>query len=265
MNFIFIDGSYFIFYKFYALLQWWKLAKDENTIAEIVKLDEFREKFIKTFSDKIKEIEKKLKIKNAIKLVGKDCPRSEIWRNRFVNNYKDNRDDKKNSYCKQFFKLVYQDKLFENNGIKYILKHQNLEADDCIAITVKHILKNYKDANIWIIANDMDYLQIASNKVKIVNLKYIDISKKKSSTGDPQCDKFCKIVCGDKSDNIKGIFDKCGIKTAINLYNNQELFKQKLQDKNIKEKYLLNKLLIDFDEIPEYLVDSFKKTVLTIS
>ena len=26
MNIIFIDMSYFIFYRYYALIQWWKLA-----------------------------------------------------------------------------------------------------------------------------------------------------------------------------------------------------------------------------------------------
>jgi len=265
MNFIFIDGSYFIFYKFYALLNWWKLAKNQDNIEDIVELEEFKEKFIKTFSDKINEIEKKLKITNSIKLVGKDCPRREIWRNKITNNYKDNRNDKKNAFCSNFFKLVYKDKLFEKNNIKTILQHPELEADDCIAITVKHILQNYNDAKIWIIANDMDYLQLASEKVNIYNLKYINISEKKSSTSDPDCDKFCKIVCGDKSDNIKGIFDKCGIKTAIQLYNNKELFQDKLKDKNIYDKYLLNKSLIDFDEIPENLVNSFKKTVLKIS
>ena len=31
-NFILIDGSYFIFYRFYAILNWFKLAKKEQTI-----------------------------------------------------------------------------------------------------------------------------------------------------------------------------------------------------------------------------------------
>ena len=58
---------------------------------------------------------------------------------------------------------------------------QALEADDCIAITVKYIfVKIWDDAKIWIIASDMDYLQIASNKVKIYNLKYKDITESKN-------------------------------------------------------------------------------------
>ena len=265
MNFILIDGSYFIFYKFYALLNWWKLAKDQDNIDDFIDLNEFKEKFIKTFSDKLNEIEKKLKIKNSIKIVAKDCPRSEIWRNKYVDNYKDNRNDKKNAYCKKFFTLVYKEKLFEKNNIKTILKHKNLEADDCIAITTKYIIEKYKNSNVWIIANDMDYLQLSNERVNIINLKYVNLSNQKSSTGDAKCDKFCKIICGDKSDNIKGIFNKCGIKTALKLYNNQELFKEKLKNKDVYNKYKLNKKLIDFDEIPPDLIDSFKKKVLLIS
>lgn len=31
-NFILIDGSYFIFFRFYAILSWFKLAKKDQTI-----------------------------------------------------------------------------------------------------------------------------------------------------------------------------------------------------------------------------------------
>lgn len=265
MNFILIDSSYFIFYRFYALLNWWKLAKDQDNIEEIISSDEFSEKFINTFSNKLNEIEKKLKIKNAIKIVAKDCPRKDIWRNSLIENYKGGRNDKKNAFCKKFFKLVYKNKLFENNNFKTILSHDTLEADDCIAITTKHIIESYKYANVWIIANDMDYLQLSNDRVNIINLKYINLADKKSSCHDADCDKFCKIVCGDKSDNIKGIFNKCGIKTAIKLYKDKEMFKEKLKDKQVYNKYILNKKLIDFNEIPQELIDSFKKNVLLIS
>jgi hypothetical protein len=55
------------------------------------------------------------------------------------------------------------------------------------------------------------------------------------------------------------------MKTALKLYNNKELFKEKLKNKDVYNKYKLNKKLIDFDEIPPDLIDSFKKKVLLIS
>ena len=80
INYILIDGSYFIFYRFYALLAWWKLAKPDENMENPAENPEFVEKFKKTFKDKIAEIPKKLKLKDYKTLVALDCPRKEIWR-----------------------------------------------------------------------------------------------------------------------------------------------------------------------------------------
>ena len=85
-NFILIDGSYFIFYRFFALLNWFKLAKKEQIIDKEnppFENTEFLEKFEKTFISKMKEIQKKLKIENPIVIVGRDCPRKTIWRMKY--------------------------------------------------------------------------------------------------------------------------------------------------------------------------------------
>jgi len=65
-------------------------------------------------------------------------------------------------------------------------------------------------------------------------------------------------LTGDKSDNIEGIFKKCDPKTACKYYDDKELFHKKLETEGTMERYLLNKKLIDFDEIPNDLVQSFK-------
>lgn len=267
MNFILIDGSYYIFYRYYALLVWWRhthKGEELNQENKPYENEEFIEKFKKTFSSKIVELDKKLKLKNTIKIVAKDCPRSSIWRRALYSRYKENRDTNTDFLGKEFFKMVYNDELFEKTGIKTVLKYPELEADDCIAITTKHLLSKFPDANIWIIASDMDYLQLASDKVTIINLKYQDISKSTHATKKgSECDKFCKIICGEKSDNIEGVFEKCGQKTAIKLYEDKELFCKKLEKSYIyREKYELNKKLIDFNEIPKYLVDKFKESIL---
>ena len=67
-----------------------------------------------------------------------------------------------------------------------------------------------------------------------------------------------KILTGDKSDNIKGVFKKCGPKTACKYFDNRELFQQKLkEEEGAMERYLLNKKIIDFNEIPEDLIKNF--------
>ena len=265
MKFLFIDGSYFNFYRFYAMMQWWSLAKKDEELGVPIENETFVEKYKSTFVDKVNEIEKKLKIKGCIKIVGKDCPRKNIWRHALYNHYKEGRNNCKDFQGKPFFKMAYSE-LFKEAGVKAILSYPKLEADDVIAITTKHIVKNYPDAEVTIIASDMDYLQLASDRVKIFNLKYKDISKSKNAIGDSECDKFCKIVAGDKSDNIPSVFPKCGLKTALKYYNNKDLFNKKLDStENAKQIFERNTKLVDFNYIPDELRKGFMKDVLGIT
>lgn len=249
-NIILIDLSYFIFYRFYALIQWWKLAKPEEVLEDPSLNEEFVEKFKKTFKEKLQEIPKKLKIKNFIIIGGKDCPREEIWRNTLFNKYKEQRiyDDKfMGGY---FFKLAFSEII---PNLCPVINNNNLEADDCIALLAKNINQKYPNKKIYIIANDMDYLQLADENIKIINLKYKDLQTSKNSTGNKECDLFCKIVLGDKSDNIPGIFKKCGPKTAINYFNDRNLFIEALNRENAIERFEKNNKIINFNEIPERL------------
>jgi 5'-3' exonuclease len=258
VNFIFIDGSYYCFYRYFAIENWFKLAKPEEKITNPIENETFVAKFRKTFIDKIKEIPKKLGIENPIIIVGKDCPRKEIWRMKLFNDYKKNRDKNTGFQGGPFFKMAYDDNLFTAAGCNLILYHDNLEADDCIALTVKHIRKKFPDANSWIIASDMDYLQIASDKVQIFTLKFKNLQDSKKSFKDADKDLFCKIVSGDKSDGIPSVFKKCGIKTAEKLWNDRDLFHKKLeQSPECNDIYKRNCEIIDFNNIPTVLQQSF--------
>ena len=123
-NYILIDGSYYIFYRYYALNIWWghqaAMGEDPPTpqpqaqvqqtglpLEELLQPKsyggsgqvqqmglpiEFIEKFKSTFISKINDIDKKLKLKNTIKYVGKYCRRSDIWRTALYPDYKGTRD-----------------------------------------------------------------------------------------------------------------------------------------------------------------------------
>ena len=262
MNFIFIDGSYYLFYRFHALQLWWKNAHPEDELGDPIHNEVFVAAFRKAFVNKLLEIPKKLKIKQSINFVGKDCPRSKIWRNALYDNYKGTRTD--NFEGGPFFKLAYSEDLFAEGNFGTILEGDTLEADDCIAITTKHIIDTYPDANVWIITGDMDYLQLAHERVHLYNLKFSKLTDAKSCFKDPKKDLMCKILVGDKSDNIMPIFKGCGIKTAEKLFNDPELLAKKLADKDIKKVYDLNTQLIDFNSIPQELVESFKKNCLKL-
>ena len=264
-TFIFIDGSYFCFYRYHSLITWWKNAYPEQpeVLLDPYQNEKFVEKFKKTFVDNVFKIPLNLNIdKNVtpIIIVGKDCKRADIWRNELFPNYKGNRaNGSEDGFMGgPFFKMAYEEQLFIQGGARSILKHPKLEADDCIAISVKYLLSTYPTCNIYIITSDKDYLQLAEERVHLYNLAFKKLTDQKSCTGNPSCDLFCKIVTGDISDNIPSVFPKCGPKTALKYFENRDLFEKKLQESEVyKTKYELNKTIIDFNCIPEELVKEF--------
>ena len=261
-QFLFIDGSYMVFYRYFAIHQWWKNAHPDEDIGTPIDNEVFVSTFRNSFIKKLKELEKKLKLKNHVTMVGKDCPRQKIWRMSDFDVYKGNRDQDEFEGG-PFFKMAYNE-LFKEAGIDTILSYDTLEADDCIAITTREVLKKYPDAEIYIVTSDMDYLQLLNDNVHIYNLKYKLLTDSKTAFHDPKKNLFCKIVMGDKSDNIPAIFSKCGIKTAEKYFENPELFREKLKKEKREEQYERNRKIIDFDFIPKDLVDGFKKHVLRL-
>ena len=222
------------------------------------KNETFVEKFRSTFISKMKEIPKKLKMKNAIVLACRDCPRKTIWRMKHMPSYKANRVY--DSFMGgPFFKMAYKEELFIKGGANMMFKYPELEADDCAAILTKDIVKKYPNANVKIITSDMDYLQLARENVELYDLKYRKLTERKSSFNNAEKDLFVKILTGDKSDNITGVFKKCGPKTACKYFDDRELFKKKLETvEGSKEKYELNRKIIDFNYIPLELIQGFK-------
>jgi 5'-3' exonuclease len=262
-TFIFIDGSYFCFYRYHSLLNWWKNAcpEESDVLQNPYQNDKFVDKFKKTFIDSIQKIPKNLKLDksiNPIIIVGKDCKRDNIWRNQLFPNYKANRLQDNGFMGGPFFKMVYEDNLFIKGGAQTILQHPKLEADDCIAIYVKYLLNTYSTCNIYIITSDKDYLQLAQERVQIYNLAFKKLTEQQSSTGDPNCDLFCKILTGDPSDNISSVFPRCGPKTAIKYFQNKDLLTKKLQESTTYQTaYELNTKIIDFNYIPQEIVQEF--------
>ena len=266
-TYIFIDGSYICFHRYFALLNWWKMAYPENPIENPIENETFVEKYKKTFVNNIQELKKKLKIDKNIEpilVVGKDCKRENIWRMDLYEKYKANRNNgiEDGFMGGPFFALSYgEDGLFKKAGINIILSHPKLEADDCIAITVKHLLKNEeKPCNIYIITSDKDYLQLSEPRVHLYNLSFKNLAEQKSSFGSPEADLFCKIIMGDVSDNINPVLNKCGPKTALKCYQDRTYFEEKLKKENAQEKYNINKKLVDFNEIPIEYVNEFMET-----
>lgn len=266
-TFIFVDGSYYNFYRYFALLQWWKNAYPDEPIDDPYQNEKFVEKFKKTHVENLLKMPKKLKIDKKIKpilIVGRDCKRENIWRNELFADYKANRvNNPENGFMGgPFFKMAYEEQLFIQGGAKAILKHPHLEADDCIAISVKYLVNKYPQCHIYIITSDRDYLQLNAHNVDLYNLTYKNIAEHKSSTGNADDDLKIKIIMGDTSDNIPSVFPKCGPKTAQKCIEDPEFFKKKMNNNpEYYKQYELNKKLVCFDNIPENLVEEFMNTL----
>ena len=284
--YILIDGSYYCFYRYFALNNWWKNAKADTELGDDpYENTEFRDKYKKVFVDKIQEMATKLKIKKTygkkvepIIIVGKDCPRKDIWRMELDNRYKINRIYDSNFKGGNFFKMAYDNgkdnitdndsnnddnndtnNLFIKAGVKAIVSHPRLEADDCLAIAAKQILSKNPEAYIYIITSDTDYLQLLEYpQIELYNLSYKKVSDSKTYHDDPKKYLFMKILMGDKSDDIPGVFSKCGPKTAEKCWENKEYFEEKLQkENNTTERYERNRRLIDFNYIPNDYKNDF--------
>lgn len=265
-TFIFVDGSYYCFYRYFALQQWWKNAYPEEPLDDPFENEKFVEKFRKTFVDNLEQMPKKLKIhKEPVKpilIVGKDCKREHIWRNDIFEDYKANRTKEDGFMGGPFFKMAYEDQLFQKGGAKAILSHPRLEADDCIALSVKHLLDKYPLCKIYIITSDRDYLQLNTHNVHLYTLAYKNLAEGKTATGNAKDDLKIKIIMGDTSDNIPSVFPKCGLKTAQKCVEDEEFFKKKMANNDTYyQQYKLNEQLVSFDKIPEHFVEEFMMSI----
>ena len=266
MNYILIDASYFIFYRVYALHIWWKNARPHEELVNPYTNDEFVEKFRTTFTSKISEIKKKLKLKNTKIIVGKDCPQQQIWRMALHPSYKGGRNEEKNKQANiaSFFQLVNNEQLFEKSGVDLIVQLDKLEADDCLALTAKYLYNEYLESQIYIITSDHDYIQLSNDRIHLYNLKYKSLLDSKTYSGDPKRELFYKIVLGDKSDNIPSIFNKCGKKTVEKCFDDINFFKEKLIKENKLLEYERNNQLINFECIPVNLTEVFYTSIASL-
>lgn len=270
MKFIFIDGSYFIFFRFNALKSWWSLAhRDEGELIPDEN-EAFKDKFRKTFAEKLKEIPKKVGIKKgeAYRIyVGQDCRQENIWRMAHYDGYKDGRADTTTEG--KFFKMVYEEKMFEATlGDECLLRYPALEADDVIAISVQYICEKSSTDECYIISSDGDYLQMCGeSRIHIYDLKFKDIRTRDIAYSQPDTTAkmfLVKRMCGDKSDNIPAVFPKCGKKTAMNMIdavngNEAELMLAIEKRGGVKavEQYKFNDKMMNFDRIPHELRSGF--------
>lgn len=181
--------------------------------------------------------------------------KGDSWRKEVYNLYKDNRKagrdvspidfEKFFPICESFFEEFK--KAFPNS---YVMKCPRCEGDDIIAILVRDILPDWRCI---CISTDRDMYQL----YKYSNYSQYDpIKKNIVKCINPKQYLLVKIIMGDKGDNVPAIADRVGPKTAEKMM--KDLIKE-LSDPEKAKNFERNKILIDFDCIPDDIVTIVKE------
>ena len=169
------------------------------------------------------------------------------WRRNFYEGYKGNRSKSRENFPVDY---VYFHETMDGywDEMKAVftnfkwMKMDGVEADDVIGVLVKNA-KNECVA----VTTDKDFVQL----LKYPNFHlYNPIAGQEVKSMNPRMDLDVKCICGDKSDNIEGIKKGVGPKTAERLLTEGTFDEYLDANPQVKEKYVLNRRLIDMDNIP---------------
>ena len=191
-----------------------------------------------------------------------DCKKKDIWRNHYYPDYKLKR--KKDDGTKSKFNIrgvfdYYINNLLqeysEDKGIK-VIGAPNCEGDDIIAMLCEKFSMDDK----LIICSDHDLWQLLRHPHTIIT----DIPGKQADLKGLTPEEFLlqKILMGDNSDEIPGIFPRTGPKTALKYVQDKELLKRKMRaDPSSVVKFKRNKILMDLKMIPQGMKDIINERI----
>jgi hypothetical protein len=153
------------------------------------------------------------------------------------------------------------DNFLKSGYVKY-LRVEEAEADDVCAIIAMRVRKLQPQRKIVIVANDRDYLQLVDPNLTVVDFpNFNPITHKKGELSSEQA-LLHKILAGDTSDDISS----CGTNDAKKFACNPQLLANKLDtDTVFRDKFEFNRVLIDFNKIPQDIQDKIWSNFLAIA
>ena len=270
-NVILIDTSYTSFYRFFATRTWYSMAHKDD-FKEIKDLKNYNwlenktfiDKYEKMYLDSIKKLTSAKVFKDSLVIFAIDPPQQTIWRMEEKSDYKDGRQDltEKHNF-KPVFKHTYNILIpgwVNENKNFIVIKQDKIEADDVIALSCKYIQSNFKNKSICIVSGDEDFLQLGNDDVYFAQYKkkkVFQLTKEEAVLALVK-----KIIEGDCSDNIESIFKGKRVKNKKDLINDPNLLQEYLdKNVNIKEKFIKNQKLIDFNYIPKKYTTKFNNII----
>lgn len=276
MKVLVIDLSYYVFYRYYALTNYFKLSQKRTDFTNIVEDTEFINKYTDLFEKNVLELVKKHlgftrrgmnKASDLLVIFAKDCCRDDIWRNAIHPEYKQNRDHQKHAvpFDGRIFDHVMRKvipSLVSTYNFMRMVESCGAEADDIAAVICRKLYNMRKTQNeedteatrdrLIVITNDHDYLQLLDAVDGIYNLQGQDLSKK-GQFGPSVKNMYVKALAGDPSDNIVGVMSKKEVKLLMmeddpNVL--ETMIRTKLTAVSLTA-FERNKRLINFEHIPE--------------
>lgn len=284
---IVVDGSYFMYYTLFGSVydferkhpdeasHWIKPADetDQQNLPNIINSSIYKKilkKFVMKRLESVDMIVKQnfqndLDFADRVDIVFAQDDRVKYsFRTQLYPEYKAQRAVAKKQFQIQPIKDYIVDVIFKELNVSekygyHLIKVEGAEGDDVIATTLTQFKDKY--VNRCLIASDHDFLQL--DGVKQFDLFGKEV--KRDLGGEevsPAQYLLGKILMGDKSDNIKQVFAKCGPKTALKLVKNEDVLKKMLDEsQESSTRYLLNKKIISFSEIPKELTSRIVEKV----
>jgi 5'-3' exonuclease len=220
-NICVVDLSYLTYTRFFGVRDWYQrafadkqIATDHNWTADT----DFMAKFYALFTKKLFAVCRQKLVPTSNIVFAIDCRHNDNWRVLATQSYKETRKDShaKNNFSNfDIFPYIRRAVIapLQREFGNLVLKHNNLEADDMVALFVRAARERHMPANpgchIYIMANDRDYIQICDAFVHLIDLNDKPISDQIFAPGtgmDARKFLLRKILCGDTSDNIAGCY-----------------------------------------------------------
>lgn len=246
-----VDTSYVVFHRYYATAKWYRSFIDCDASAErMVASPLFHDRFTTSFERQIARLARENGVPWANVVFATDCGRDKVWRRDVFSNYKNGRNRKKN-FDPVVFEWVYSDvipRVAQSKGAR-VMGHARAEADDIIAVLHAHIRAEFPDAVVVIATNDSDYVQLHDDATKIVNMSREDVSSRRG-TLSAQDFLQCRILSGDKSDNIAGALPRCHMRTAQEIVEADSVASVLRATHGAEKRYAMNNTLMNLRNVP---------------
>ena len=248
---------------------------DQDNLPNLLTVDSFVRVLHKEVQDRLESLkwiakshhQDEIDVADGIDVVfTEDSPVSENFRRKLYPEYKAQRSLLKYNFNKPVIKAYIQDVIFKEldieNKLGYkIIKVQGCESDDIIAV----LMNNYRNYSCRIlVSSDRDFLQLEDvNQYDMWGQKVeFHVKNHEEYKLEPREFLYWKIVNGDTSDNIKHVFPKCGDVKSYRLVKDRTTLKRMLmENQEAAERFMLNKKLIDFREIPKEMSDRILKAI----